>query len=435
MTRHWNARWRVGLVIALGAALGLTLYARQEADVDDLRAQLRERYDVLALQDGVGLVPRQPIADVRTIEVRDGAVSINGETMTGGELRDRLGDAAELILRITYLDATDQRRLGDAAAPEPGAAPAVQPPAAPDAGATSRVTRRVRRNGVTRIMGNVTVARGERVEGDVIVVMGDAYIDGEVDGDVNVVMGNAYFGPESLVTDDVSVVAGTVNRASGSRIEGTLDNVDIGSGPWPAWNVGGMLRDTIVGRLGSLAGTLLRVALLALLALVVVAFGRTTAEQIADRMANDPVRAGLVGFLAQLLFCPLLVITIVVLAVSIVGIPLLMLLPFALFLVLVVLLVGFTGVAYQVGRWLNARAGWTDRSAYVTVLLGVLLIAAVTIVARSAAVAGGALFTFPLSAAGYVVEYVAWTLGFGAAILAWLQRGKAAPVPPPLPAP
>ena len=59
-------------------------------------------------------------------------------------------------------------------------------------------------------------------------------------------------------------------------------------------------------------------------------------------------------------------------------------------------------------------------------------IALVTVIARSAAVAGGSFFTFPLSAVGYVVEYVAWTLGFGAAILVWLQGRR---TPPPLPAP
>jgi hypothetical protein len=127
------------------------------------------------------------------------------------------------------------------------------------------------------------------------------------------------------------------------------------------------------------------------------------------------------------------VITVIVLAVSIIGIPLLLLLPFALFAVLVICLVGFTGVAYQAGRWVNDRFGWTHRGAYATVFIGVIVIVAVTLIARSAAVAGGTFFTWPLSATGYFVEYVAWTLGVGAAILAWLQRRRA--TPPPLPAP
>jgi hypothetical protein len=192
-----------------------------------------------------------------------------------------------------------------------------------------------------------------------------------------------------------------------------------------------MVRDSVLGRLGSLAGTLLRIALLGLLALLVVAVGRTPIERIAERTASDPLRAGLVGFVAQLLFFPLLIVTIVVLAVSIIGIPLLLLLPFGIILLLVVLLVGFTGVAYHAGRILNERFGWTGRGPYATVILGVVTIALVTVIARSVAVAGGTFFSFPLTAVGYLVEYLAWTLGFGGAILAWLHARR---TPPPLPA-
>jgi hypothetical protein len=300
------------------------------------------------------------------------------------------------------------------------------------------ITPRVRRNGdIVRIFGNATVARDERVEGDLVVVFGNAYVDGEVDGDVTVVMGNLYLRPESVVRSDVNVVGGILNRDTGSRIDGRIENVNIGndqwSWRWPIWSaMPGMMVGSFLGRVGSLAGTVLRIALLGLLALVIVAVGRTTIERIADRTASDPVRAGLVGFFAQLLFFPLLVITIIVLLVTIIGIPLLLLVPFGIVLVLAMLVVGFTGVAFHVGRVLNHRFGWTGRGAYATVLLGVLTIALITLLARAAAVVGGGFFTFPFSAVGYVVEYVAWTLGFGAAILVWLQRRQ---MPPPLPAP
>jgi hypothetical protein len=256
-----------------------------------------------------------------------------------------------------------------------------------------------------------------------VVVFGNAAIDGEVDGELTVVMGNADLGADAVVRDDVTVVGGTLNRAPGAVIEGSVENVAVGPGPWRGANFPGMLRNTIFGRVGSLAGTLFRVAFVTLLALVVVAFGRPWIERIADRASADPLRAGLTGFLAQLLFLPVLLATIFLLLVSIVGIPFLLLVPFAIVLAMIVLLVGFTGVAYHVGRLLNGRFGWIERGPYATVLLGVLTIALVTIVARSAAVIGGSFLTFPLSAVGYLVEYSAWTLGFGAAILAW-WRGR-----------
>jgi len=188
-------------------------------------------------------------------------------------------------------------------------------------------------------------------------------------------------------------------------------------------NMRDVVRNAFLWRVGGLVATLLRVALLILLALVVVAFGPGVVTRIADHTAVDPLRAGLIGFFAELLFFPLMVITIIVLAVSIIGIPLLVLVPFGIVLALVVLLVGFTGVAYQIGRTLHARFGWTERGAYASVALGVLVIAALTVLARSAALVGGGMLGFPLAALGYLVEYAAWTIGFGAAIMVWL-RGR-----------
>ena len=187
----------------------------------------------------------------------------------------------------------------------------------------------------------------------------------------------------------------------------------------------GIFRDTI-GRVGSFAGTLLRIGLLSLLALAVMAFRRSWIERVAERASADPMRSGLTGFLGEVLFAPALIVTFVILLVSIIGIPLLVLLPFGVMLIWVVALVGFTGVAYYVGGLLATRFGWSDRSAYVVLLLGVLAIALVTVIARAAAIVGGGLLAFPLMLVGYAVEYLAWTLGFGAAILAWHRHHRAA---------
>lgn len=432
MTRQRTMRRRVALVIAVASMLGLALQARQPDSVAELRDRLRERYDVLVLQDGIGLVPRRESA-VRIIEIRGGAVAINGDEVTGRELRERLGPDADLILRVTYLNGDEQRQLASAARPAAPETPATAQPAPAPAERSrpgTEAERRVRRDGdVVRIIGNVTVPRDERVDGDVVVVFGNAYVDGEVDGAVTVFMGNLYLGETALVGDDVNVIGGLLNRAPGARIEGSIHGVGRGAGRW-RWNFPAMLRDTVLGRVGSLAGTLFRVTFLALLSLIVVAFGRNTIERIADRTAADPLRAGLVGVFAQLLFFPLLVIAVIVLAISIIGIPLLLLLPFVFLLVLITLVVGFTGVAYQVGRLLHDRFGWTGRGTYPTVILGVVTIVAVTVIARSAAIVGGSLLSFPLSAVGYFVEYAAWTLGLGAAILVWIRRRD---MPPPLP--
>ena len=447
MIRQWTTS-RVTLALFLCAMTVMTLHAQLADDATALRERVRGRYDIVALQQGVALVPKQQNPSIRIIEIRDGSVVINGEEMTGRQLRDRLGADADTILRISYLNAADQRSLaGAAAAPAaaapaaptaPGAVPAVPAPPAPPAeqpGDADNSPRRGRRSGDrVRVMGDVTVARGERVNGDVVAVMGNARIDGEVDGDLNVVMGSANLGPEAVVTGDLNVVGGRVNRAPGARIDGDVHNVGPGGGAAAASTVPNVVRRSFFGRLGSFAATLIRVALVSLLALALMAFGRSWVERVADRAAADPVRAGLTGFAAQILFVPVVVLTVVVLAVSIVGIPLILVVPFGIVLAVIVAVMGFTGVAYHVGRMLNERFGWTGHGEYVTLLLGVVTIAGLTLLARMVALVAGGILGWPLTAVGYVVEYAAWTLGLGAAILVIPRHRRVPPVPPPIPA-
>jgi hypothetical protein len=434
MTRQSITRIAVMVAVVLVATIGSVAQARQDA-VGDVRNQLRDRYDVLILQDGVGLVPRSRDAGIRIIEVRNGAVSIDGMTATGDQLRMRLGADADLVLRISYLDAAQQRQLS--ATPPIAAPPGATQPGATQPGASfppppspppvpERPRNTTRGEEIVRFGSDVVVNRGEVVE-EVVVIAGNATINGEVDGELTVVGGNATLGPEAIIRDDVTVVGGSLTRAEGAVIEGRIENVGDGrwrEGGFPGMVSGGIFRDTI-GRVGSFAGTLLRIGLLALLALVVMAFRRSWIERVAERASSDPMRSGLTGFLGEVLFAPVLVVTFVILLVSIIGIPLLVLLPFGVMLIWLVALVGFSGVAYYVGGLLATRFGWTDRSAYVVLLLGVLAIALMTVIARAAAIIGGGLLAFPLMFVGYAVEYLAWTLGFGAAILAWHRHHRA----------
>jgi hypothetical protein len=74
------------------------------------------------------------------------------------------------------------------------------------------------------------------------------------------------------------------------------------------------------------------------------------------------------------------------------------------------------------------RLGRTDRSAYAAVAVGVVAFAGLTLLAKLAGLVGGFVLGGPLVALGYLVEYVAWTVGFGAAILVtvdWQRERRA----------
>jgi hypothetical protein len=420
-------------LLALGVALLLHGQSSPNGpNVASLRQELRAHYNIVALQDELALVPIQRNADIKIIEIRDGSISINGTALPAREARQRLGRDADLIFRVTYLNPAAQRDLArvDSAAPPPDVQEKEENNDQPDSAAPPRT----RRGDIVRIGGNITVARGDVVSGDVVAIGGSADVDGEVTRGVTVVGGSLTLGPDAIVREDVSVIGGTLNRAPGARIDGKVDNVGFGpnfgvrqrtAGRFPVRN--------LFARVGGFFGTLLRTTLLILFGLIVVVLGGRFIDAIAERTASEPLRSGFTGLLAEVLFVPLVVLTVVVLAVSIVGIPLLLLIPFAVALAVVLMIIGFTGVACVVGRFISQRIG-IGRSPYLSVAVGVLAVLGVTLIARLCALLGGVAFGMviggTLAAIGFLAEYLAWTIGIGALILTWLSRHRGHPAAP-----
>jgi len=428
------SRRKYALIACAGLfALGLAVLLRGQSgpNVAGLRQELRAHYNIVALQDELAFVPLQRNTDVKIVEIRDGVVSVNGAALTAREARQRLGKDADLIFRVTYLDPAAQRDLtrSDSSSPLPDAQ---ENSDQPDSLAPRT---RARRGDVVRIGGNVTVPRDEVVSGDVVVIGGSADVDGEVTRGVTVIGGSLNLGPEAIVREDVSVVGGTLNRAPGARIDGKVDNV--GFGP----NFGGVRQRqpgrfpirNLFSRAGGFFGTVLRTSLLILFGLVVVVLGGRFIDAIAERTASEPLRSGFTGLLAEVLFVPLVVLTVIVLAVSIVGIPLLLLVPFAVALAVVLMMVGFTGVACLVGRFVSERIG-IRRSPYLSVALGILALLGITLIAKLFTFMGGIAFGMviggALSVLGFLAEYLAWTIGIGALILTWLSRRHRGPAAP-----
>ena len=78
---------------------------------DALRRRIERRFEVLPLRNGLALRPRDDRHGVRSVELIDGAIDIDGAPATGAELRDKLGSDADLVLRLSYLDAEARQRL------------------------------------------------------------------------------------------------------------------------------------------------------------------------------------------------------------------------------------------------------------------------------------------------------------------------------------
>ncbi|HVH29492.1 MAG TPA: polymer-forming cytoskeletal protein, partial [Vicinamibacterales bacterium] len=287
-----------------------------------------------------------------------------------------------------------------------------------------------------RIGGSVQVTAGEIIDGDVVAIGGSADVNGEVNGDVVAIGGNMDLGPEANVDGDAVVVGGVLRRNPSARVRGEIQEIGFGGmgvpggWRWPTGGMPGMFFGTMADRFFALVSTMARLAVLCFLVSLVLVFARGYAEQVGERAAEQPVKAGLVGLLIQLLFVPALCVTIVVMVVTIIGIPLLLLIPFALLAFVLLLLVGFSAVVYDVGRLITSRFGWESRNPYLIAAAGVVLVLSPVLLSRLVGFGGPFIspFAWTLLLFGLLVEYVAWTVGLGAvALLRFERRALTAP--------
>jgi hypothetical protein len=408
----------------------VVLGASAQGRVDELRPRLEARFEIAPIANGVVLTPRFRTS-VKSVELLDSAIAIDGSPVTGPELRKRLGNDADLVIQASYLDSDARRSLAAGKTPPAQAADPTAPTTDPGSmermePEMPRTPRARRREDIVRIGGSVSVDSDEYVRGDVVVIGGSANINGEVDGEVVVVGGSARFGPQADVRGDITVVGGGLSRDSGATIRGKINEVGIGDMPWRGGEWG---RDANWGWMNGiypvarLTGTLVRVTLLVLLTALVLFVAKAPVEQIAERVAADPVKSWFVGFLAEMLFVPVLIMTAVVLAISIIGIPLLVLLPVAVVALLVVMLVGFTAVAFHIGRLLQDKVDALRTRPYAATFTGILLIVSPVLLARLVGLTGDLGFVvWPIAAVGFLLEYSVWTAGLGAAALVRFNR-------------
>jgi len=437
---------RLGVLVTLGIICGAPASWSQDGRNDSLKRTLERRFDVLPLRDGVALHPKTPMAGVRSVEVTGGTIAIDGQPATGGELRSKLGSDADAVLQLSYLTDAARRELFavDAA---PGAATTPAPPVPPDAPqigppplpppppdddrSRPRRSRSERRNGDrVRFGGDVTVDAGEAIDGDVVSIGGNVRVDGEVRGDVVAVGGNLTLGPEAVVGGDATVVGGRLTRDPGAVVRGSAKEVDLGGVNLRKWtwrsNPIGSWWGSMLGSAFAFVGTLVRTGVLCLFAALVVLLGRDYMDRAAAIATTEALKAGAIGFASQVLFIPLLIITVVVLVMTIIGIPLLFALPFVILALALAGLVGFSGVSHRIGEFAFTRMGWNTGNPYVVTMVGVVIVMSPVLLSRLASLGGSLMFPFgvALGILGAVVEYAAWTVGFGAVALSRFRKSR-----------
>ncbi len=217
-----------------------------------------------------------------------------------------------------------------------------------------------------RFGSSLEVRTGDRAE-EVVVILGSATINGTVEGDVVVVLGSLELGSTSVIEGDAVVVGGSIKVLPGAVAEGDLvlvggaldapvefsprgelAVVGVGAGPTEAfapvfaWLSKGLLWGRLL--VPELLWTWILVVIFALLYLATNSIFERPVRDVATALASKPLTCFLVGGLVVLLIGPfsLLLVT------SVVGLPAVPLLWFAVFLAIVLGKVGVT-------RWIGGR--------------------------------------------------------------------------------
>jgi hypothetical protein len=443
---------------------------------DDLRRRVESSYEVLPVQGGLLLRPLEDFRGVRSIELTDGDVVVNGRAVDRSELRAWMGDRADGVLELADLDPDERRDLFDPG--EPAARDADDPDLEEDDTAAveadedgddedegdegDTTLRRIHRGSPTVVGSSVRIASDEvaddvtvfggsvevdgRVDGDVTAFGGPIDIQGEVRRDVTAIAGNIRLGEDSEVGGEVTSVGGRVDREPGARVRGSINEQRgwerrfwHGRDDWRQWRGPHW---SPVGWLNNMTWPIAELLFLTLLVLLVVAIARPTVERVGTRAGHDPLKSFIVGLLVGILFVPAFVVVSVLLAISIVGIPILIILVLLFVFVgipafLIAGLVGHASVAWRLGKWSEGRFGWKLESAFMLALVGLFFLHVLELVgeALDPVPVIGAMFII----AGAAVQFVALCIGFGAVVLELYDRRQqrraalAASYPPPAP--
>ena len=481
---------RLLLLLCLALALSFSALAQNEQDLAALIESLEETYRVLPSSDGYVLTPREDETGIDLVEIEAGQVAVNGEPRAPEQVQKLLGEdagpilqlaarfagpggeaeAAELEKRLERLRELEEERKAqlEELRQIEETLEEVRGVERDEERDEERRQRRERHRRDTRMaFGNsLTIKENEssrevvvlggslevlgEVRGDAVVVGGSAEVSGEITGDLTVVGGSIFLGPGAEVDGEVVSIGGPVESDPESFVRGGitelamgptffLDDIDWEGGDWLGllwpgnWFSFGW--DDTFDLIGN-------AIFLAIIMMLIVLVARRPVERVAKRADREPWKSALVGLLVQILIGPVVFLLFVLLMVSVVGIPLaVLLLPVSLMVLILFFLLGYAGVAWVAGGWLESRFDWREINPYLAVLFGLVLIQGWSILGEALSFGSGPIhFTaMLLILLGFLLKYCVWTTGLGAVVLHSFspdpETSTAAALPPSPPSP
>ncbi len=278
---------------------------------------------------------------------------------------------------------------------------------------------------IVKTGGSVTVDQAKTVPGDVVCVGGPVHVYGTIRGDAIALGGNVFLYDGSHVFGDAVSIGGRVVEEGDAVVEGQKLSIAPGiSALIPGFEIHDPR--TRVQRIGH-AIKYIVIAYIVLFFLVLIfidLLGKPT-KRVGDRLRADSGKAGLAGFLLVVMTPVIMVI----LLISVIGIPVAVIyLP----LLLIVQLWGLTAVSAEVGRSWGPKVFSGVRSPRMTAFMGVVLLTAPWFGGKLLKAIGGPLHVigWSFTTVGLVIVALASFVGIGGILFSRFgRRGLNEPAP------
>jgi hypothetical protein len=291
---------------------------------------------------------------------------------------------------------------------------------------------RHRNDGVhLRILRDYHLAEGDTVNDPIVVIGGSANIDGRAEREIVVIGGTLRIGPSAVIRGDLVTFGGEAIVDPRADVPSEIAETIV---TWP--DVGFTWGRFAEGwwAVAAFAAMLVRLSVVFIASLFLTLVAPRWIRNIGARVGSSTGVSILVGFAGELLFLPALVVIAIGLVISIIGIPLLGTMPFLIGAAAVIWVAGFAGVAARLGARLRGSDFDYTTAPIGDLIVGFIAITACSVIAHVLALGPGWLSptAVALGAVGLVIEYIAWTIGLGAAIASIFGRQRSMP-PPPVP--
>jgi hypothetical protein len=228
---------------------------------------------------------------------------------------------------------------------------------------------------------------------DLVAIKGNINVKGDVGGDVVAILGSVRLFPTARVAGDVTSVGGSVVKDEGARIKGKIMEIAIGKEGKKMTEAYAPLIVTM-----GIGGFLVLKTLMFLgfigLSMIVVSFMTKRIGAISSKIEKEWLKTFLWGLLGYILICPLAIL----LAITIIGIPLIIV---ELVLVSIAMTMGYIAVSQLIGKRFTKAIRKPNQPMIVEVVWGLLILFLVDLI----------------PVVGPLVKCLILTFGFGGAIV------------------